>query len=137
MFRRRVTILLVSILLLIWVVYVYMQTPVWPGEAMLPWAANIIRYQIYWVLRGFLTVALTLLERWIQIESPVIGLGGFMFLLLLALNLRSFLKDRRHQVLHTVYCPLDELPARPIRGTINRYRCRRGHQFSGEPHSHH
>ncbi len=124
-------------LILTWVVYVYTQTPEWPGEAILPWAANVIRYQIYWSIRMVLVLALAALDRWIQIESPVMGLGGFLFLLLLAINLFWFLKDRNHQIKHSVYCPLDELPARPIRGTINHYRCRRGHQFTDEPHSHH
>jgi hypothetical protein len=33
-----------------------------------------------------------------------------------------------------LYCPLDKLPAHPISGTYNRYRCQDGHQFNGDPH---
>lgn len=136
MIRRRVTIFLLIILVLIQVFYAYRQTPEWGGSDFLPWAANILRYQIYWIIRELLVLALGLLERWIQINSPLMGLGGFLFMLLLLLNLLWILKGVNYRRKQSVYCQLDELPAKPIRGTIDRYRCPRGHQFTDEPHSH-
>ncbi len=140
-FRVFLSWVLSPLLIILWVLYVYTQTPEQPGDAVLPWAANIIRYQIYWLLRGVLFLVLIALERWISIDNSVMALGGFLFLLLLSINLFYLLRNVKFKkkseveiAKFAVYCPICEENAPPIPGTENRYRCDNKHQFASVYH---
>lgn len=95
-------------------------------------ALMYINASIYWAWNDSLSLLRMVLDRWNNIEDPIKRLGILFVSILLALNLRSLIKQRAFESKHAVYCPVDELPSRPIHGTVNRYRCPRGHQFAGD-----
>lgn len=132
--KRGVTVLLGIILGFMESISAYSRTPPTANTAFWEWVAHVLRYQFYWFMKDALTFAGEVLDWWVSIKNPVIGLGGLFFCLLLALNLFWFWKQRRLRGRLTVYCKYDGLPAAPMRGTKNRYYCPRGHQFADDPH---
>ncbi len=95
-------------------------------------AVIYINASIYWSWNDALELLRWIFDRWNDIKDPIKKLGVLFVSVLLTMNLLSFLKQRALENRHSVYCPIDNLPARPIRGTINRYKCRKGHQFTDD-----
>ena len=103
------------------------------NETQLQWAMRVSTSMIYFMTSDVVNRSRDVLEAWHRLK-PHFRLGSMIVMVLLALNLRYFFKERGRRVTRTVYCEIDNTKARPISGSYNRYRCGRGHQFSGEPH---
>lgn len=131
--NKRKVILLVVSLALVKLTYDYSQMPSSKYGAG-GQVADVIRRLIYYCLKMGVDLVNDILDRWIGIENPIIGLGGFLFCLVLFLYLHMLWKQGRHRHRLAVYCPLDNSPSSPIPRSYNRYRCQHGHQFAGQPH---
>lgn len=114
----------------------------WPASSFqnknfLDWAITQINASIYWVWHDALWISQWIYNCWQNIPSPLIKFGVLFGFVLFAQNFRFLLKGTILKNKLSVYCPIDNLPGRPIPGTVDRYRCRGGHQFAGEAHDFH
>ncbi len=103
-------------------------------ENILYWVTRIVSSYLYWMLIDVLYLFLKIIEKWNSIRDPAIKLGGLLFSILVLLNLIQLSRRQRQANRLTIYCPVDQAPARPIPGSRNRYRCFNGHQFNGDSH---
>jgi hypothetical protein len=99
-------------------------------------ATKVLNRVIYWTLHDILTFTIKALEAWKNIQNPffrfLIFFGAVMGLFNVALALKRSLQARKMEI----FCPYPECRAsgKPVAGSWNRYRCKRGHQFNGESH---
>jgi hypothetical protein len=99
-------------------------------------AAKTVNTAIYWALHDLLLLSDKTLEGWKNIQNPffrfLIFFGAVMGLLNVALALKRSLQAKKM----AIFCPYPECrgSGKPIAGSWNRYRCKRGHQFNGEAH---
>ena len=100
-------------------------------------AATYVNASIYWVWHDALFINQLIFGLWSKICSPIYKFGLVFVSVLIAQNFWFQLKGTILKNKLSVYCPIDNLPGRPIPGTVDRYRCHNGHQFAGEPHDFH
>ncbi len=100
---------------------------------------NLVNAGFYYTWEDAIKIQRITFDLWHSINDPIKKLGGLFVSVLLLMNLRSLLKQRDLENKLAVYCPVDgcHLRSRPIPGSVNRYRCPKRHQFSGEPHDFH
>lgn len=95
-------------------------------------------YQLLIALAQLLGKLLTWLLDPQDLLIKVAIIGGIAlavwYIIICQRNAREVASWRDHVNNLALYCPLDKLPAHPISGTYNRYRCQDGHQFNGDPH---
>ncbi|MGH9799195.1 MAG: hypothetical protein ACRD82_02435 [Blastocatellia bacterium] len=141
-FVRIIILLLLAALVLAWALTAFSRAedpnlisgviPV--NETQLQWGMRVSTSMIYFMLMDAVNSVGIVVNKWHDKLSPPYRLGSLVILALLALNLRYFLIGWKHRSMASVYCEVDNTRAKPIRGSYNRYRCGRGHQFADEPH---
>ncbi|MFN0111038.1 MAG: ATP-binding protein [Blastocatellia bacterium] len=114
--------------------------PGWPpsslqNQSFIEWAVTQVNATIYWASYDAMMFGSWIFDWWQSIKNPIIKLGTLFVSMLLAMNFLWLLKQKILRNKLTVNCPTDNLPARPIGGTVNRYLCRQGHQFKGKRHN--
>lgn len=114
----------------------------WPqssqqNQAFSDWALTQINLSIYWAWHDVLWINNWLFNWWSQIPSPFKQFAIIVGFIFATENFWVKLKGTILKNKLSVYCPIDNFPGRPIPGTVDRYRCRDGHQFAGEPHDFH
>lgn len=101
------------------------------------WAVDLLADLIYGSFTLIFQGLDYVLLNWKQIDSPVVKLGSLMFVIMLLIILyQQYLLKlcRRNIRVLDLVCPTCQSNAHPLRGTVNRYRCVRGHQFNGDYH---
>ncbi|MBS1790871.1 MAG: hypothetical protein JST85_24355 [Acidobacteria bacterium] len=107
------------------------------NQSVSEWALTLVNAAIWWAWHDVLWLNQRIFEWWSGFCSPLIKFGVLFGSVLFAQYFLLLLKGTILKNKLSVYCPIDNLPGRPIPGTVDRYRCPDGHQFAGEPHDFH
>jgi hypothetical protein len=105
-----------------------------PTQSNAEWVATVINASVYWLLVDVYYGFIKLFDLWNDISNPIIKLGVLFVGAMMLINLGWAIKQEQQIRRLTVYCERDGLPSAPIRGTKNRYRCKKGHQFYSDYH---
>lgn len=109
------------------------------NQSFTEWASTLVNASIYWAWDDGLKIGREIFDRWNGMKNPIIKLGVLFMSVLLTHGFRHLLKDKLLQKKLAVYCPVSSChkSSSPIPGSVNRYRCPDGHQFSGVVHDFH
>ena len=98
------------------------------------WATTTMNTAVYWTLSDLLFLSVKALDRWKNINNPILRFLIFFGVVMGSLSVvrwgNGYLKFRKM----ALYCPECQELGLPIRGTQNRYVCKRSHRFNGDPH---
>jgi hypothetical protein len=108
--------------------------PLLEGQTATEWRITVINAAIYWALQDSLEFSWLTLQWWLNIKNPFLRLGVLFGAVMGVLNVLLTLRREARVRRLAIFCTECQTHGRPIAGTWNRYRCRTGHQFNGDPH---